>query len=47
VLENGVLRRIFGPARDKETEECIKLKELKELYSSPNTIWVIKSRRMR
>jgi len=49
VLENGVLRRIFGPTRDEETGECIKLhnKELKELYFSPNIIWVIKSRRMR
>jgi hypothetical protein len=49
VLENGLLRRIFGPTRDKETEECIKLynEEFKELYCSPNVIWVIKSRRMR
>jgi len=41
--------RIFGPKRDKITEEWIKLhnEELNELYSSTNTIWVIKSRRMR
>jgi hypothetical protein len=44
-----MLRRIFGPTRDKETEACIKLhnEELKELYLSPNIIWVIKSRRMK
>ena len=48
-FENGVLRRIFGPQRDEVTGECIKLhnEELKGLYSSPNTVRVIKSRRMR
>jgi hypothetical protein len=49
VLENRVLRRIFGPKRDKVTWEWRKLHnmELNDLYSSPNIVWVIKSRRMR
>jgi hypothetical protein len=38
VFENRVLRRIFGPKRDKVTGECMKLhnEELHNLYSSPN-----------
>jgi len=46
---NRVLRRIFGPKRDEITWEWRKLhnKEFNELYSSPNIVWVIKSRRMR
>ena len=48
VFENGVLRRIFGPKRDEVTGEWRKLhNELKGLYSSPNIVGVIKSRRMR
>jgi hypothetical protein len=49
VFENRVLRRIFGPKRDEATGEWRRLrnKELNDLYSSPNIIWVIKSRRMR
>jgi len=48
-FENGVLRRIFGPKRDEVTGEWRKLhnEELNDLYSSPNNVRVIKSRRMR
>ena len=49
VFENGVLRRIFGPKRGEVTGEWRKLhnEELKGLYSSPNIVRVIESRRMR
>jgi hypothetical protein len=49
VFENRVLRRIFGPKRDEVTGECRRLhnKELHALYTSPNIIRVIKSRRLR
>ena len=49
VFENMVLRRIFGPRRDEVTGEWRRLhnKELNDLYSSPNIVRVIKSRRMR
>jgi hypothetical protein len=48
VFENRVLRRIFGPKRDEGTGDCRKLynEELRNLYSSPNIIRMIKSRRM-
>jgi hypothetical protein len=48
VSENRVLRRIFGPKRDDITRVCRKLhnEELQILYSSPNIITQIKSRRM-
>jgi hypothetical protein len=43
-----VLRRVFGPKRDEVTGEWRKLhnEELNDLCSSPNTIWMIKSRIM-
>jgi hypothetical protein len=49
VFENRVLRRIFGPKRDEVTGEWGKLhsEELHNLYSSPDIIRHIKSRRMR
>jgi len=49
VFESRVLRRIFGPKRDEVTGEWSKLhnEELNVLYSSPNIVRVIKSRRMR
>jgi hypothetical protein len=49
VFENRVLRRIFGPKRDEITGEWRKLhnEELNDLYSLPNLVRVIKSRRMR
>jgi hypothetical protein len=48
VFENRVLRRIFGPKRDGVTGWWRRLhnEELNDLYSSPNIILVIKSRRM-
>jgi hypothetical protein len=44
-----MLRRIFGPKRDEVTGEWRELynEELKDLYSPPNIVWVIISRRMR
>jgi len=49
VFENRVLRRIFGPKRDEVTGEYRKLhnEELRNFYSVPNTVRVVKSRRMR
>ena len=49
MFENRVLRRIFGPKRDEVTGEWRKLDnvEFNDLYSSPNIVQVIKSRRMR
>ena len=49
VFENKVLRRVFGPKRDGVTGEWRKLhnKELSDLYSLPNIVRVVKSRRMR
>jgi hypothetical protein len=49
VFENRVLRRIFGPRRDEEAGDWRKLhnEELHNMYSSPNIIRIIKSRKMR
>ena len=49
MFENRVLRRIFGPKRDEVTGEWRKLhnEDFSDLYSLPNIVWVIKSRRMR
>jgi hypothetical protein len=49
VFENRVLRGIFGPKREGVTGEWRRLhnEELNDLYSSPNIIRVIKTRRMR
>jgi hypothetical protein len=49
VFEKNVLRRIFGPRRDEVTRKWKRLhnEELNDLYSSPNIVRVIKSRRMR
>ena len=49
VFESRVLRRVFGPKRDEVSGEWRKLhnEELSDLYSLPNIVRVVKSRRMR
>src|SRR5215469_3256902 len=49
VFENRVSRRVFGPKRDEVTGEWRKLhnEELRDLYSLPNIMRVVKLRRMR
>jgi hypothetical protein len=49
VLENRVLRRIFGPKRDEVAGVWRKLhnEEFRDLYFSPTIVRVIKSSRMR
>jgi hypothetical protein len=48
VFENSVLRKIFGPKREEDGSwRKLHNDELHSLYSSPNIIRVIKSRRMR
>ena len=49
VLENKVLRRIFGPKRGEVTGEWRKVnnEELNDLFASPNIVRVIKSRRLK
>jgi hypothetical protein len=49
VLENRVLRKIFGPKGDEVTGDLRKLhnEEFHNLYSTPIIIRIIRSRRMR
>jgi hypothetical protein len=49
VFKNRVLRRIFGPKREEMAGSWRRPhnEELHNLYTSPNVIRVIKSRRMR
>jgi hypothetical protein len=48
VFENRVLRKIFGPKREEDGSwKKLHNDELHDLYSSPNIVRVIKSRRMR
>ena len=49
MFENRVLRRVFVSKRDEVTEEWRKLhnEELRDFYSLPNIVRVVKSRRMR
>jgi hypothetical protein len=49
VFGNRVWRRVFGPKRDEVTGEWRKLhnEDFSDLYSLPNIVLVVKSRRMR
>jgi hypothetical protein len=49
VFENRLLRRIFGPKRDEVTRKWRKVhnEKLNDMYSLPDFVRVIKSRRMR
>jgi hypothetical protein len=49
VFENRAMRKIVGLKRDEVTGDWIRLhnEELRYLYSSPNIVWLIKSRKMR
>jgi hypothetical protein len=48
VFENRVLRRMFGPKREEDGSwRKLHNDELHNLYSYPNIVRVIKSRRMR
>jgi len=42
-IENRILKKIFGPKMNKVTGEWLRLhnKELCDLYSLPNIIWMI------
>jgi len=47
MFENRVLRRVFGPKRDEVTGEwrILHNEELRDLYSLPSIVRVVKSRR--
>jgi hypothetical protein len=48
VFENSVLRKIYGPKREEDGSwRKLHNDELHSLYSSPNIVRVIKSRKMR
>jgi hypothetical protein len=49
VFENRVLRKVIGPKREEVTREWRKMynEELRDLYSSPSIIRIIRSKRMR
>jgi hypothetical protein len=48
VFENRVLRKIFGPKREVDGSwRKLQNDELHSLYSSPNIVMVIKTRRLR
>ena len=49
MFENRVLRKVYGPKRDEVTGEWRRLHnaELNDLYSLPNIVRVVKSRRIR
>jgi hypothetical protein len=48
VFENRVLKKIFGPKREEDRSwRKLHNDEIHDLYSSPNIVRVIKSRRMR
>jgi len=49
VFENRVLRRVFGSKRDEVTGEwrILHNEELRDLYSLPNIVRVVKWRTMR
>jgi hypothetical protein len=49
MFQNRVLSRVFGPKREEGVGNWRRLhnEELHNLYTSPNIIWVIKSRKMR
>jgi hypothetical protein len=48
VFENRVLRKIFGPKREEDGSwRLLHNDELHSLYSAPNTVRVIKSRKLK